>query len=124
MEAHGSGIDEPLQARFGVLDVGSNRMSHMTAPVLWLLRRWTGYRPYHLLALVAALTVTLGCMGVAFWWLGEQAEAVAGPLGIALIALIYLYAAMLVLALAAVVVARLIIGRLRNSIGLSRPSWR
>jgi hypothetical protein len=84
------------------------------APAVWLLRYVTGYRLYHLLALIVALSVTLGGMALPFWWLGEQADALIGPVGFVIVAIVYLYAAMLVLALAAIAVGRLLLGRLRR----------
>ncbi len=96
----------------------------MTAPALWLLRYLTGYRPYHVIAFVLALTVSLGALAIPFWWLAEQAHGVAGPLAFVLLAVAYLYAAMLLLGVAAAVAVRLVLARLRRSIGPSRPSWR
>ncbi len=89
-------------------------MHGLATPLYWLLRRWTGYRLYHLLALVAVLLVTLGGMAVPFWWLGEQAESVAGLTGFVIVSLLYLYAAALVLVFSAIVVARLVVRRLRS----------
>jgi hypothetical protein len=84
------------------------------AIAVWLLRYLTGYRLYHLLALIVALAVTLGATAWPFLWLGEQADAFVGPIGLVIVAIVYLYAAMLVLALAAIVVGRLLLGRLRR----------
>ena len=89
-------------------------MHGLAAPVYWLLRRWTGYRLYHLLALVVVLLLTLGGLAIPFWWLGEQAETVAGLTGFVIVSLLYLYAVSLVLIFATIVVARLVIRRLRN----------
>jgi fucose 4-O-acetylase-like acetyltransferase len=86
----------------------------LASPVYWLLRRWTGYRLYHLLALVLLLLLTLGGLAIPFWWLGEQAETIAGLTGFAIVSLLYLYAVSLVLIFATIVVARLVIRRLRN----------
>jgi fucose 4-O-acetylase-like acetyltransferase len=91
-----------------------NRVHGLATPLFWLLRRWTGYRLYHLLALVVVLLVTLGGLAIPFWWLGEQAESVAGLTGFVIVSLLYLYAAALVLVFSAIVVARLIVRRLRN----------
>lgn len=84
------------------------------APAVWLLRYVTGYRLYHLFALIIALTLALAGMALPFWWLGEQTDAVMGPAGFVIVAIVYLYAAMLVLALAAIAVGRLLLGRLRR----------
>jgi fucose 4-O-acetylase-like acetyltransferase len=89
-------------------------MYGLTGPVLWLLRRWTGYRLHHLLALVLVLLVTLGGLAVPFWWLGERAEAVAGLTGFVVVSVVYLYVVTLVLVFSAIVVARLIVRRLSN----------
>jgi fucose 4-O-acetylase-like acetyltransferase len=86
----------------------------LASPVYWLLRRRTGYRLYHLLALVLLLLLTLGGLAIPFWWLGEQAETVAGLTGFVIVSLLYLYAVSLVLIFATIVVARLVIRRLRN----------
>jgi fucose 4-O-acetylase-like acetyltransferase len=91
-------------------------MHGLAAPVYWLLRRWTGYRLYHLLALVLLLLLTLGGLAVPFWWLGEQAETVAGLTGFVIVSLLYLYAVSMVLLFATIVVARLVVRRLRNLI--------
>lgn len=89
-------------------------MHGLATPLYWLIRRWTGYRLYHLVALVIVLLVTLAGLAVPFWWLGEQAESIAGLTGFVIVSLLYLYAAALVLAFAAIVVARSIIRRLRS----------
>jgi len=89
----------------------------LAAPVYWALRRWTGYRLYHLLALVAVLVLVLGGMAIPFWWLGEQAGNVAGVAGVVIVSLAYLYAAAIVLAFSAIVVARLLVSRLRRLVG-------
>jgi fucose 4-O-acetylase-like acetyltransferase len=86
----------------------------LATPVYWLIRRWTGYRLYHLFALVLVLLLTLGGLAIPFWWLGEQAETVAGLAGFVVVSLLYLYAVGLVLVFTAVVIARLIIRRLRS----------
>jgi fucose 4-O-acetylase-like acetyltransferase len=88
----------------------------LASPVYWLLRRWTGYRLYHLLALVLVLLLTLGGLAIPFWWLGEQAETVAGLTGFVIVSLLYLYAVSLVLIFTTIVVARLVIRRLRSLI--------
>lgn len=89
-------------------------MHGLASPVYWLLRRWTGYRLYHLLALVLVLLLTLGGLAIPFWWLGEQAETVAGLTGFVIVSLLYLYAVSLVLIFTTIVVARLVIRRLRS----------
>jgi dolichol kinase len=86
----------------------------LATPVYWLLRRWTGYRLYHLLALVGGLAATIVGLAIPFWWLGEQAETVAGLTGFVIVSLVYLYVVALVLAFSAIVVTRLIIRRVRN----------
>jgi apolipoprotein N-acyltransferase len=89
-------------------------MPALRAPVVWLLRYLTGYRPRHLVALVIALAVTLGAVAVPFWWLGEQAGSALGPAGFAIVAVIYLLASALAMLLAAVVVIRLLLVRIRR----------
>jgi hypothetical protein len=93
------------------------RVHGLASPVYWLLRRWTGYRLYHLLAFVAVLVLVIGGMAIPFWWLGEQAGNVAGVAGVVIVSLVYLYAAVLVLAFSAIVVARLLVSRLRRLVG-------
>lgn len=93
-------------------------MHGLATPVFWLIRRWTGYRLYHLLALIAVLAVTIAGLAVPFWWLGERAETVAGLTGFVIVSLVYLYVVALVLVFSAIVIARLIIRRLRS---LLRP---
>ena len=99
--------------------VGSNLppVHGLASPVYWLLRRWTGYRLYHLLAFVAVLVLVLGGMAIPFWWLGEQAGNFAGVAGVVIVSAAYLYAAALVLAFSAIVVARLVVSRLRRLVG-------
>ena len=99
-------------------------MHGLASPVYWLLRRWTGYRLYHLLGLVAVLLLTLGGLAIPFWWLGEQAETVAGLTGFVIVSLLYLYAVSLVLVFTTIVVARLVIRRLRNLFQSGKPAAR
>ena len=96
-------------------------MHGLATPLYWLVRRWTGYRLYHLLALVVVLLVTLAGLAIPFWWLGEQAESLAGLTGFIIVSLLYLYAAALVLAFSAIVVARLVIRRMRSFFRGVRP---
>jgi fucose 4-O-acetylase-like acetyltransferase len=99
-------------------------MHGLATPLYWLVRRWTGYRLYHVVALVIVLLVTLGGLAIPFWWLGEQAESVAGLTGFVIVSLLYLYAAALVLAFAAIVVARSVVRRLRKLFQAGRPGSR
>ncbi len=101
-----------------------NRVHGLGAPVYWLLRRWTGYRLYHLLALVLVLLLTIGGLAIPFWWLSEQAESVAGLTGFVIVSLLYLYAVALVLAFATIVVTRLVIRRLRNLLQTGKSAAR
>jgi fucose 4-O-acetylase-like acetyltransferase len=89
----------------------------LAAPVYWLLRRWTGFRLYHLLAFVAVLVLVVGGMAIPFWWLGEQAGNVAGVAGVVIVSAAYLYAAVLVLVFSMIVVARLLVSRFRTLVG-------
>ena len=86
----------------------------------WLLRRLTGYRLYHLIALVFVVMAMLGALAIPFWWLGEQADSVAGFAGIAAVSLAYLYAAMSVLVVATVVVGGLTVRRIRDLVYASK----
>jgi hypothetical protein len=95
-------------------------MHGLSAPALWLLRRWTGYRLYHLLAVCFALVTTLVGLALPFWWLGEHAEAAAGVAGVIVVSLAYLSAATLVLAVSAFVTGRIVLGRIRRALRLSR----
>jgi hypothetical protein len=88
------------------------RMHGFWAPALWLVRYLTGYRLRHAVVAVLALAVALAAIAVPFWWLGEQADAAIGPLGLVILAMAYLYAAASALAVAAVLVVRLLVGRL------------
>jgi fucose 4-O-acetylase-like acetyltransferase len=101
-----------------------NRVHGLATPVYWLLRRWTGHRLYHLVALVALLLVTLGGLAIPFWWLGERAETVAGLTGFFIVSVIYLYVVALVLAFAAIGVARLTIRRLRSLFPIGKSAQR
>lgn len=88
-------------------------MHGLTAPVYWLVRRWTGYRLYHLLALVLVMAAAVVGLAVPFWWLGERAGD-AGFVGVVIVSLAYLYVVTLVLAFSAIVVARLVLQRIRD----------
>ena len=94
----------------------------LAGPVYWLLRRWTGYRLYHLLAFIAVLVLIVGGMAIPFWWLGEQAGNVAGVAGVVIVSAAYLYAATLVLAFSVIVVARLLFGRARKLVRQGGPA--
>lgn len=96
-------------------------MHGLATPLYWLIRRWTGYRLYHVVALAVVLLVTLGGLAIPFWWLGEQAESLAGLTGFVIVSLLYLYAAALVLAFSAIVVARSVARRLRRFFPASGP---
>ena len=96
-------------------------MHGLATPLYWLVRRWTGYRLYHVVALTIVLLVTLVGLAIPFWWLGEQAESLAGLTGFVIVSLLYLYAAALVLAFAAIVVARSVVRRLRKLLQATRP---
>jgi hypothetical protein len=85
------------------------------APVLWLLRRTTGVRLGHLIGLLLVLPVGLAALAVPFWWLAEQMDGVLGPVGFAIAALLYLYAAVLALGAAAALIGRLLLGRIRRT---------
>lgn len=89
-------------------------MHGLASPVYWLVRRWTGYRLYHLLTLVLLLTAALVGLAFPFWWLGERAGDLAGFAGVAIVSIAYLYVVTLVLAFSAIVVARLLIRRIRD----------
>ena len=85
------------------------------APILWLLRRTTGVRVHHLIGLVLAFVVGLAALAVPFWWLAEQVDGMLGPVGFALAALLYLYAALLALGVAAALIGRVLLGRIRRT---------
>lgn len=90
----------------------------------WLVRRWTGYRLYHLLVLILLVMATLAGLALPFWWLAEQAGSVAGLAGFALVALAYLYTAMLVLVFWTFAAGGLIVRRLRSLVLASSRSQR
>jgi Na+-driven multidrug efflux pump len=85
------------------------------APALWLLRRTTGVRLHHVVGLVLVLVVSLAALAVPFWWLAEQVNGVLGPVGFAIAALLYLYAAVLALGVAAALIGRVLLGRIRRT---------
>jgi len=94
-------------------------MHGLASPAYWLIRRLTGYRLYHLVAVLLVVVATIGALAIPFWQLAELAEGVAGFAGLALVALAYLYTAVLVLAAAAVLVGGLVIRRVRNLLSTS-----
>jgi hypothetical protein len=82
------------------------------AAIAWrLFRRRTGYRLYHLLALVIALVAVIGLLAVPFWWLAEQGAGVVGLGGFVIASALYLFSLTVVLAVSAVAVGRRIIRR-------------
>jgi hypothetical protein len=85
------------------------------APVLWLLRRTAGIRLHHLVGLVLVLVVGLAALAVPFWLLAEQVDGMLGPVGFAIAALLYLYAAVLGLGLAVALIGRVLLGRIRRT---------
>jgi len=95
-------------------------MAGFTSVALWFARRLTGYRTYHLFVLSFLLVIVLVGLAIPFWWLGEQANAIAGLPGVALVFFSYLSSAAVVLVAAAIAVGRLVIGRIRRSLQLSR----
>jgi hypothetical protein len=88
---------------------------------MWLLRRATGYGARHAVLFALALAACLSGLTTLFWWLGVQADATLGAAGVVLVALAYVPAAVMLLALAAGVLVRLVVGRLRRALG--RPVW-
>jgi hypothetical protein len=89
-------------------------MQAWSSPALWLLRRLTGYRLKHLLAVALLLTVLLMGVAIPFWWLGEEADAAAGIAGVLLVAVAYLSVSTLVLAFSALLLGRLVFARVRR----------
>jgi|GEM_PF-2995597 hypothetical protein len=88
---------------------------HLSSPsALWLLRRLTGYRLKHLLALALLPAVLLAGVAIPFWWLGEQADAAAGIAGVLLVAVAYLSVSTLVLAFSTLLLGRLVLARVRR----------
>jgi hypothetical protein len=82
------------------------------AAIAWrIFRRRTGYRLYHLLALVIALIAVIGLLAVPFWWLGEQGDGVVGVGGFVVASVLYLCSVTIVLAVSAVAVGRRVIRR-------------
>jgi hypothetical protein len=98
-------------------------MHGLLTPLYWLVRRWTGYRLYHLLALCLVLTAAVIGLAFPFWWLGEQAGNAAGFVGVLLVSLLYLYAVVLVLAFTLIVVTRGVLRRLRDVWATGRVSF-
>jgi hypothetical protein len=96
-------------------------MHGIAAPAYWLIRRLTGYRVYHLLALVLVVAAALGALAIPFWQLAEWADGVAGFVGFAIVSLAYLYAAMLVLLASTIIAGGLVVRRIRQ---LSSAGWR
>src|SRR4029077_9721039 len=89
-------------------------MHGLWAPLYWLVRRWTGYRLYHLLALVLVMAAAVVGLAFPFWWLGERAGDAAGFAGVVIVSMAYLYVVTLVLAFSAIVVTRLVLQRIRD----------
>lgn len=90
-------------------------MSDVAAIAWRIFRRRTGYRLYHLLALVIALIVVIGLLAVPFWWLGEQGDGVVGVGGFVVASVLYLCSVTVVLAVSAVAIGRRIIRRFLTS---------
>lgn len=90
----------------------------MAKPALWMLRWVTGVRLYHLLAALLALAVALVALAVPFWWLGEHADGAIGPFGVLVAAGAYLAAATVLFGFSLVAVCRLLLGRIRRTLGL------
>jgi hypothetical protein len=88
---------------------------------MWLLRRATGYGVRHAVLFALAVAACLSALTAIFWWIGVQAEALLGTAGAVLVALAYLPAALVLLAVALAVLIRLVAGRLRRAFG--RPLW-
>jgi hypothetical protein len=88
---------------------------------MWLLRRATGYGVRHAVLFGLAVSACLIGLTASFWWIGVQADALLGTVGVVLVALAYLPAAALLLALAVAVLIRLVVGRLRRALG--HPVW-
>jgi hypothetical protein len=83
------------------------------------LRYLTGYRLYHLVAWALGAGLALAALAVPFWWLGEAAASVVGVPGVLVVGIAYLWAAMLTLVAAAVLLVRHVFGRLRRSVRFS-----
>ena len=93
-------------------------MQAMATPALWLLRWATGVRLYHLFAVSLAIAVALAGLALPFWWLGERADSAVGVLGVLFALGAYLAAATVLLGFSVVTLGRLLVGRLRRTLGL------
>ena len=94
-------------------------MTGLATPALWLLRRVTGLRLYHLLAATFAIAAALVGLALGFWWIGEQADSTVGPVGVVLVTAAYMATATVLLGFALVVSWRLLIARVRRTLGLA-----
>jgi hypothetical protein len=94
-------------------------MTSLSWWVLSALRYLTGYRLYHLVAWALGVALALAALAVPFWWLGEAAASAVGVPGVLLVGLAYLWAAMLTLVGAALLLVRLVFGRLRRAFRFS-----
>jgi presenilin-like A22 family membrane protease len=83
------------------------------------LRYFTGYRLYHLVAWALGVALALAALAVPFWWLGEAAGSIAGVPGELVVGIAYLWAAVLTVLAAAVLLVRFVFGRLRRTFRFS-----
>jgi fucose 4-O-acetylase-like acetyltransferase len=98
-------------------------MSTPIATALWLLRRITGYRLRHVLAAAFVMALGVAAATLAFWWLGQRADAAIGFVGVLAVALAYLCSVALGLGVALYAAARVTAGRVRRRaapLGFSR----
>jgi len=91
-------------------------MKAYASPALWFLSRATGLRNQHVVAAAAAVTVLLVAMALPFWWLGEQADGVAGLFGILFVLFAYLSTATVVVVSAVVLAGRFALTRIRRTL--------
>ena len=93
-------------------------MKGMATPALWLLRRATGVRLYHLFAVSLAIAVALAGLALPFWWLGEHADNAIGVPGVLFAMAAYLTTATVLLGFSVIALGRLLVGRIRRTLGL------
>ncbi len=94
-------------------------MKGMATPALWMLRWATGVRLYHLFAASLAIAVALVGLAIPFWWLGEHADSAIGVFGVLFALAAYLATATVLLGFAVMAIGRLLVGRIRRTLGLA-----
>jgi hypothetical protein len=93
-------------------------MTSFSSPALWIVGRVTGLRVYHLVAAALAVVAMLSALALPFWWLGQQADSVAGVFGLLFVMLAYFSTSVVVLVASALLAGRFAVGRIRRTLRL------